>query len=68
MKELHALPPWRGADDFDEGDWAAYLDAARRVQRSDSATVAAALDEFSREAGELDADYPGFEHESKPFI
>jgi hypothetical protein len=68
IEVLRSLQPWRGVADLSDEDWDGYLAAARLVQRSDPATVAAALDEFATEAGRLDEHYPGYEHESKPFL
>jgi len=68
LEVLHTLPPWRGIADFYDEDWDAYLAAARLVQQADPETVTAALDEFTAEAAELDEHYPGYEHESKPFL
>lgn len=65
---LRSLPPWRTIADFGEADWDAYVRAARLVQQADPETVGAALDEFAAEARQLDARYPGYELESKPFL
>jgi hypothetical protein len=65
---LRSLPPWRTVADFGEADWDAYIRAARLFQQADPETVNAALDAFAAESRQLDARYPGYELESKPFL
>jgi len=66
IKRLHSLPPWRNQVQFTAEEWGRYIELARSVQSADPDTVAAALDEFVRQASqEPDLEYEG---ESKAFI
>lgn len=68
MAALRALPPWLRAVDFGDAEWDEYIRTAKLFQQSDPETVAAALDRFAAESRCLDENYPGYEHESKPFL
>jgi len=66
IQRLHSLTPWQNQVEFTAQDWGRYIEVARLVQSADPDTVAAALDEFVREASA--AEQTEYEGDSKPFI
>lgn len=62
---LESLPPWADRD-FSEAEWRRYSAAAEVFMRATPATVETALSAFMQRTPP--EGYPGYEHESKPFL